>query len=1311
MDNDGSLVFDTQLDTQGFTKGSDKLLSAATKLTNAVENIGNRMIASFNKAMPILSDIASKVSGVASGATGAATQTGAAGRSMGSTFDKLRDKADALYQSAQNGFSNGSAVLSYSDKLDGLKAQYEALRQSVAEYGQQRIPTAEYQEVSNQVDSLQKKLLQTQERLQSVKEGSAAWTRLSEDVATYQRALAEAKAEMADMESRGAAFTLGADTSEYAQMQTQLQGIAAALERNSSLIANEELEQAKLNVLAAQEMVATAKTTQERQIALEVLRECQQEYRNIAQGMSLQTDPQPEEEEKTRLQQLGEYAEKALHGVGRLGSGFLKLGGNIAKVTFKGLIAGSKAAVRGIKGVISGLGNLFRRQAQSTLSANGLVKALTSLKRMMLTRIKRTFISKVFNEMKEALTALQSFSPTFKSVMDGFNGAFKGLAGNLASVAGSILTALLPAITAIIGAVSQAISYVSALFAMLGGKTTVTVAKQTSNYAKSLGGAASKAKELNEQVHGFDELNKESSKSDSSGGGGGGAGSGAGMFEEQAIEDMLPDSVKDFFERIKKAFQEGDWRGIGSIIASGLDIAISSVDEWILGTLAPKAQEYAAIAAEFLNGLLDLDWENLGKTLADGLNTIYLALNTFFETFEWDRFGQALGSGINGIFLNLDFEGIFTFFANKINALSEVILNAATTIKWAEIAKKLTAGLNKAIKKVDAKKAGKALGEAVKGILKFIVTTIETTDWKEIGRKVGEFLRGIDWDGVIHLIFEGIGAALGGLAAFMWGLIEDAWNDVVQWWNENAFEDGKFTIQGLWDGICNALSNITDWIRDNIVVPFIEGFRRAFGISSPAKEMEEPGGYVADGILEGIAAPFKKIGQWIDEHIVQPIKNWFKSNPLKFDTSAFDTFKQTWDKIETKTATLTAEIKDKVGSLREKIAGAWDKIKAKGEELTANIKDKAGSLRTKMTDAWDKIKAKGETLTAEIKDKAGTLREKMLSAWDKLTSKDETLSAKIQDAVGSIRTTLTGAWDKLSNKYPTLTATIQDAAGSIRSTMVSAWNTITGKNPTLTAKIADASGTIRTAAVDAWNKIKTDTATLTAKVVDSTSKVRKTIEDAWGDIKTKTATITANFVANASFKSKWNSIANKWNASKILSALGKLPVLAKGGIVKNATNFGNFIAGEAGTEAVLPLERNLGWMDVFAERVVRYVERNLHFSGLAGPIAQGLKEGLDGVENIFDGITNAITKVGNFTVPSVVQGALVPAQVRISDSEIAVAGFEDFRQDFDDYMIENNRKLTQILEYVQRLKLKIDAKALSDSVSDEQQANIRAYGR
>ena len=156
-------------------------------------------------------------------------------------------------------------------------------------------------------------------------------------------------------------------------------------------------------------------------------------------------------------------------------------------------------------------------------------------------------------------------------------------------------------------------------------------------------------------------------------------------------------------------------------------------------------------------------------------------------------------------------------------------------------------------------------------------------------------------------LFEGIGAALGGLAAFLWGLIEDAWDDVVDWWHEVAYEDGKFTIKGLLNGIKEALKNIGQWIKEHIFQPFIDGFKKAFGIASPSKVMAEQGGFVIDGLLNGIKKGiqpiidlFTKLKEKI-ENILKKISE-FVSNVFAGDwkdawSGITDIFKDAWNGI------------------------------------------------------------------------------------------------------------------------------------------------------------------------------------------------------------------------------------------------------------------------------------------------------------------------------------------------------------------------------------------------------------------------------
>ncbi len=61
------------------------------------------------------------------------------------------------------------------------------------------------------------------------------------------------------------------------------------------------------------------------------------------------------------------------------------------------------------------------------------------------------------------------------------------------------------------------------------------------------------------------------------------------------------------------------------------------------------------------------------------------------------------------------------------------------------------------------------------------------------------------------------------------------------------------------NGIADALKSIGQWIKEHIFQPFIDGFKKAFGIASPSKVMAEQGGYIITGLLNGIKAGLQPI--------------------------------------------------------------------------------------------------------------------------------------------------------------------------------------------------------------------------------------------------------------------------------------------------------------------------------------------------------------------------------------------------------------------------------------------------------------------
>lgn len=90
--------------------------------------------------------------------------------------------------------------------------------------------------------------------------------------------------------------------------------------------------------------------------------------------------------------------------------GAVSLAKNMVKVPFV-------AMKNGAKSVISKLKEFTAHSKNAELTSKGLVKSLTRLKTIMVSRIKEMFVTAIFNQTKEALNSLSKFSSTFNQAM------------------------------------------------------------------------------------------------------------------------------------------------------------------------------------------------------------------------------------------------------------------------------------------------------------------------------------------------------------------------------------------------------------------------------------------------------------------------------------------------------------------------------------------------------------------------------------------------------------------------------------------------------------------------------------------------------------------------------------------------------------------------------------------------------------------------------------------------------------------------------------------------------------------------------
>ena len=476
----------------------------------------------------------------------------------------------------------------------------------------------------------------------------------------------------------------------------------------------------------------------------------------------------------------------------------------------------------------------------------------------------------VFNLISRGLTQITKYFGSVLKANNAFSAALAKLKGALLTAFQPIYEVIVPALTSMVNILTRAAQAVGQFFAAITGKSYSAMAKnaeglyETAQGLEAAGGAAKDAQKI---FSGLDEVNVYSSKD--SGGGGGSASAAPNFSISEQIEGLtggaLTSAAVDLTTKLNDMIANVDWRGLGDKVATGINSALGFVATAILNfDWFAAASNIGVMLNEVIN---NVDWGNLGVVLGAKFIVMVEGLGGLFSTIDWGGLGRALASAFMGLWNSID---------------------------WAQAAKTLSDGL--------------------KGTLKSLSSAIQTMDWQQIGNDVATFIATIDWNGLFVALSEGIGAALAGIAEFIWGLIEKAWNSVAEWWRENAIEDGEFTMKGLLEGILNGLKNIGAWIKENIFQPFINGFKSVFGIHSPSTVMQEQGNYIIQGLLQGITNTWRSIPS-------------FFSNAL---STLGSTISAGWTNIKNGALSAWTNIKNQLVS-------TWNTIRTSASNMWSNI--------------------------------------------------------------------------------------------------------------------------------------------------------------------------------------------------------------------------------------------------------------------------------------------------------------------------------------------------------------------------------------
>ena len=362
---------------------------------------------------------------------------------------------------------------------------------------------------------------------------------------------------------------------------------------------------------------------------------------------------------------------------------------------------------------------------------------------------------------------------------------------------------------------------------------TSNIADDMDNASDSIDTANKNAKKLEKtlSVLSFDELNQLNDNSDSgstsnpsSGSGNGGLGHIGAL--DAALDDALSAYQKAWDEAFKKmsnrankmadaivnAFKRKDWKGLGKIMADGINWGMQKLYDAInWNKVGPYITKFTSAFTQTFNSLVDnINWNLMGRTVGAGLNTIVNMANQllegtdfknlgkkfaegvtgFIREVEWTNFGnmlgnnfmkawdvftgfvenlpyneigQAVANGLNGIFEKVDFGEIAHALATGLNGAFDSLAAFTDNFNWDDLVDNITTGIVTFMQEFDWKENGQKLENFINHLLTSLIDIAKGVDWESFGHNVGVFLSQIEWGKHLSQLLTVVGDVLGGI--------------------------------------------------------------------------------------------------------------------------------------------------------------------------------------------------------------------------------------------------------------------------------------------------------------------------------------------------------------------------------------------------------------------------------------------------------------------------------------------------------------------------------------------------------------------
>ena len=358
-----------------------------------------------------------------------------------------------------------------------------------------------------------------------------------------------------------------------------------------------------------------------------------------------------------------------------------------------------------------------------------------------------------------------------------------------------------------------------------------------------------------------------------------------------------------------------DWSDFGTTVANTINGYFSNLDTETLKTGAVALGK--GIADSINNMVANTDWATAASKLSDIALGMLRGINAAIKTVDWFTIGKSVSIFLKNIKWSEAVNAIAEGFGAVAGGLAALLWGCISD-PWSEVVQwwkdtayedgqftleGLLTGILEKVKDIGTWIVDNIFKPFVDGFKSAFGIHSPSTEMKPFGIYIIE--------GMYSGITETIKSVETWIQENIFDKFKEKFTSVfgTDKGASSKFTDiGKNVIEGFKDGASEIITNVKDWLTTNIFNPFKEKFGSVFGTDEGdghSKSFGEFGLGIIEGLKDGITDALKNIGQWVTDNVLTPIKTAM--------STAWDGIKTWWSGLELPSKKIDANVSTNTG--------------------------------------------------------------------------------------------------------------------------------------------------------------------------------------------------------------------------------------------------------------------------------------------------------------------------------------------------------------------------------------------------------------